>query len=92
MLTVLVLCPQHPGDGNARLAEDLYQLLKSIGVEKAHILGFSIGGRIAFELALKHPELVISLIISNSSVGIAPPPSEESKKHHQALLELLNRV
>ena len=41
--------------------EDTYQLLKKLGVEKAHFLGFSMGGLIAQTFALEHPEMVRSI-------------------------------
>jgi pimeloyl-ACP methyl ester carboxylesterase len=49
--------------------EDAYQLMKAIRVDEAYFLGYSMGGRIALELALNHPELVKALVLANSSVG-----------------------
>lgn len=42
--------------------EDLYQLLKSLKVQKAHLIGLSLGGRIAIDFTLTHPEMVTTLI------------------------------
>ncbi len=42
--------------------EDLYQLLKYLNVQKAHLIGLSMGGRIAIDFTLTHPEMVASLI------------------------------
>lgn len=42
--------------------EDLYQLLKSLKVQKAHLIGLSLGGRIAIDFTLTHPEMVATLI------------------------------
>lgn len=47
--------------------EDLYQLLKFLGVGKAHLVGLSVGGRIAIDFALVHPEMTASLVIAASS-------------------------
>ena len=44
-------------------AEDTYHLLNKLGVEKAHVLGISMGGMIAQAFALKYPEKVRSLIL-----------------------------
>ncbi len=41
--------------------EDLYQLLKELKVKKAHLVGLSMGGRIAIDFTLTHPEMVASL-------------------------------
>jgi pimeloyl-ACP methyl ester carboxylesterase len=42
--------------------DDLYQLLKYLKVPKAHIIGLSMGGRIAIDFTLTHPDMVASLI------------------------------
>jgi (E)-2-((N-methylformamido)methylene)succinate hydrolase len=57
-------------------AKDLYELLRTLKIPSAHILGFSLGGAIAATLAIQHPEMVKSLIISNSG---GRPATEEAK-------------
>jgi len=47
-------------------AEDTAALLQRLDVVPAHIAGISMGGMIAFELALGFPQLVTSLVIVNS--------------------------
>jgi pimeloyl-ACP methyl ester carboxylesterase len=44
-------------------ADDAAALLQALGVSTAHVLGHSIGGVIAQELALRHPQLVHSLVL-----------------------------
>jgi len=39
------------------LHEDLYQLLKFLGVEQTHLIGCSLGGRVIIDLALEYPEM-----------------------------------
>lgn len=48
-------------------AEDTAKLLQALGVSPAHILGISLGGMIALQLGISHPEVVKSLIIVNST-------------------------
>ena len=48
------------------LAEDTARLISELGLESVHILGISLGGMVAFQLTLDHPELVRSLVIVNS--------------------------
>ncbi len=51
------------------LHEDLYQLLTFLGIEGAHMMGCSLGGRVAIDLALAHPQMVNSLILVGSGLG-----------------------
>ncbi|MCL2007655.1 MAG: alpha/beta hydrolase [Treponema sp.] len=47
----------------AELAEDVKLFTEALGIKKAHLVGWSTGGGIAFELALKYPDLISSLFI-----------------------------
>ena len=46
-----------------QMADDAVALLDSLGIARAHVLGFSMGGYIAQELAAAHPERVEKLIL-----------------------------
>ena len=48
---------------------DLLRVLDSFKVEKAHVVGLSMGGRIARSFALAHPGRVKSLVLANTSPG-----------------------
>lgn len=52
--------------GVATMTEDVRQFLKALHVEKASVIGFSMGGAIAFQLAYSFPELVDKMVIVNS--------------------------
>lgn len=49
--------------------DDLVHLLKYLNIEKAHLVGLSMGGRVAVDFALEHPHKVISLTLLDSSLG-----------------------
>lgn len=46
--------------------KDTSKMLKALGVGSAHVVGISMGGMIAFQLAVSQPEMVRSLVIVNS--------------------------
>lgn len=52
-----------PVDGEFQRHEDLYQLLKHLGVERAYLMGCSMGGGVSMNFALTHPEMAAALIM-----------------------------
>jgi pimeloyl-ACP methyl ester carboxylesterase len=51
------------------MASDAAGLLQELGVDRAHVVGVSMGGMIAQLLAIRHPELVRSLVSMMSTTG-----------------------
>lgn len=43
--------------------EDLHALLKALNIPRAHLIGLSLGGRIAIDFVLTYPDMVSSLVL-----------------------------
>jgi pimeloyl-ACP methyl ester carboxylesterase len=78
-----VLAPDLPGhgksDGLGEQAIEKYvwritEWLEQIGVEKASVVGHSMGGAIAQTLALQHPELVDRLVLVSTGAALPVNP------------------
>ena len=61
------------------IADDILILMNQLSVQKAHILGSSMGGMIAQVFAIKYPERLLSLMLIATSSGDVhlPPPKPE---------------
>ncbi len=70
-------------------AEDLRALIEALGIESACVLGYSMGGRIALEFALTHPEMTAGLIFANSGMG--ETPSQEMQERRQMMVGVLQQ-
>lgn len=56
--------------------EDLRAVLDGLGIERAHILGASMGGTVALDFALAYPERLHALIVCGSTPGGTPATAD----------------
>ena len=56
-----------------QFADDLRDILDSLAIPRAAILGYSMGGRAALRFVIRHPDRVAGLILESTSPGIADP-------------------
>lgn len=73
-----------------KVAEDMIALLDFLQVEKAHILGYSLGGRLAIAIAALYPERLHSLILESTTAGIQS--EEEREKRRQQDFSLADKI
>ncbi len=50
-------------------ADDLLALLNHLGIERAHVVGLSMGGGMAIDFALDYPQATCSLVLVDSVLG-----------------------
>jgi pimeloyl-ACP methyl ester carboxylesterase len=58
-----------------QIAEDIAALLRYLGIEEADVFGYSMGGGIALQIAIRHPEVVRKLVLASvyyNNDGIYP--------------------
>lgn len=67
------------------MAEDVIQLLDDLSIDNAFILGHSMGGKVAMQIALSFPDRIKKLIV----VDIAPVAY---KAHHEEVFAGLNSI
>ena len=77
-----------PHDGDMRyatMAADVLETLEKISALPATLLGHSMGGKVAMQAALLHPETVARLIVADIAPAAYPP-------HHQATVTAMARL
>ncbi len=66
-----------PADAEAypltKLADDALQVLDAVGAERAHWLGYSLGGRIGLEVALRAPDRLRTLNLGGTAAADPAP-------------------
>ncbi len=62
----------------ARAADDCADLMKALGIAKAHLCGLSMGATASLEFGIRHPGKALSLTIAAGGGGGSPDP--EAKK------------
>ncbi|MFK7847420.1 MAG: alpha/beta fold hydrolase [Rhodothermales bacterium] len=67
------------------MVEDVRQFIEDNELETAHVLGHSMGGKVAMWLALKYPALVSKLIVADMAPRAYPP-------HHMHILNALKNL
>ena len=70
----------------ASVAADLSALLDHLELDNAHLLGYSMGGRLALYLALAEPARWRSLVLESASPGLATEAERAERREHDAAL------
>ncbi|MBZ0289435.1 MAG: alpha/beta hydrolase [Anaerolineae bacterium] len=89
-----VIAPELQGHGRTadidrplsyeQMADDVAALLAEIGVEKADFYGYSMGGGVALQVAIRHPELVDRLIVASMPYN--------SEGYHAGMIDMIKTL
>lgn len=80
----------------AEMAGDVAGLIRGLNLGKCHVVGLSMGGAIAQEVALNYPEVVSSLVLASTfcdrPVPVEVPADKRTTGHlrHQAAVKMHN--
>jgi 3-oxoadipate enol-lactonase len=72
-----------------QMAEDVAELLVTLGIPRADVVGYSMGGKIALQLAAGHPELVEHLILSATG---ARPVVTRRFSYRWLMMDVVSRI
>jgi len=61
--------PSHESYSQARAADDIADVVKGLGLGRAHVVGLSMGATAAIELAIRHPGLALSITAAGAGTG-----------------------
>lgn len=68
------------------VVEDLISIFDSLLIDKANVLGYSMGGRLALSLAATEPNRIRSLILESSSPGLNSQEERSTRKQSDQML------
>ena len=67
--------------------EDLERLWDSLGIERTHLVGYSMGGRLALHVAATRPERLLSLLTIGAHAGLDEDAREVRRRGDEALAQ-----
>jgi pimeloyl-ACP methyl ester carboxylesterase len=67
-----------------QMADDVAALTRHLGIEEADVFGYSMGGGVALQVAIRHPEVVRRLVVASASYT--------SDGMHPELLEIIPTI
>src|SRR2546427_435130 len=73
----------------ARARDDAIAVLDHLGIDRAHVVGLSMGGFATLHVGLAHPQRALSLVAAGCGYGAAPTEREKFRSDCEALATLL---
>lgn len=83
--------PAGPGEPHTMdsCTNDVIRLWDEAGIERSHLIGYSMGGRLALHLATRHPNRLLSLATIGSHAGLEGSVAAERRLRDEELADAI---
>ncbi len=71
--------------------DDLVRLWDHLGIERSHLVGYSMGGRLALHVAARRPERLLSLLTIGAHAGLEEQAREGRRLGDEALAQRIEK-
>jgi len=84
--------PEEPGAySQNRAADDIVSVLDHFGIERAHIIGLSMGGFAALHFGFRHPSRALSLTVAGCGYGAEASQREKFRAEAEAIAAFIKK-
>jgi pimeloyl-ACP methyl ester carboxylesterase len=83
--------PDQSAYSHVHATDDAIAVLDAFGVQRAHVVGLSMGGFTALQLGIRYPDRVRSLLVSSAGSGASPHQRAEFLANAQETAEAFRR-
>lgn len=84
--------PESPAAyGQVRAADDILAVLDHLGLQRAHVVGLSMGGFATLHFGFRHAARALSLVVAGCGYGAEPGQSDRFKAEAAAIAATLQR-
>ena len=74
-----------------RAADDIAAVLDGLGIDRAHVVGLSMGGFATLHFGFRHPDRALSLVVAGCGYGAEPAMRERFRAEGMATVELIRQ-
>ncbi|MGH7212225.1 MAG: alpha/beta fold hydrolase [Acetobacteraceae bacterium] len=84
--------PEHPGAySQQRAADDIAAVLAHLGIDRAHVVGLSMGGFATLHFGFRHPDRARSLVVAGCGYGAETENRAQFQREAEAVAAQLQR-
>lgn len=72
-----------------RAADDIASVLDHLGIDRAHVVGLSMGGFASLHFGFRHPARALSLVVAGCGYGAEPSQREQFRAEAEAIAAMI---